>query len=236
MKRIKQSSLIIFSGFLLVACGENATDNWTENIQKGNEGLESYSSDTQLDLELNMGSGVMAEQDEAFIHVSMIGDLEEGYIEQGAETLYFVENDVYVYEGNAWNYYPDGGPIEYPSFYPNIVDSLVEIEAFIEATEVDENIQLFYEGNDREVWNAFEDEFTLSIDGISEENIIITLEAILDGTDSYLQEFHMDILGEETDGDVQLSSINMQIDVDYYDYDNVNLSDVEAETVEANGI
>lgn len=76
----------------------------------------------------------------------------------------------------------------------------------------------------------------MSIDGISEENIIITLEAILDGTDSYLQEFHMDILGEETDGDVQLSSINMQIDVDYYDHDNVDLSDVQAETVEASGI
>ncbi|HZK23064.1 MAG TPA: hypothetical protein VFC62_03055 [Atopostipes sp.] len=232
MKRIKQSSLIIFSGFLLVACGENATDNWTENIQKCNEGLESYSSDTQLDLELNIGSGVMAEQDEAFIHVSMIGDLEEGYIEQGTELLYFVGNDVHVYEGGTWNFYPNGGPIDYPSFYPNIIDSLVEIEDLIEATHTNGSVELFYEGNDREVWDAFEDEFALSIDGVDEENINIALEAVLDDENYYLQEFRMDILGEETDDDVQLGSINIQVDVDYYDHDNVDLSDIEAEVIE----
>ena len=71
---------------------------------------------------------------------------------------------------------------------------------------------------------------------MDEENINIALEAVLDDENYYLQEFRMDILGEETDDDVQLGSINIQVDVDYYDHDNVDLSDVQAETVEASGI
>lgn len=179
-----------------------------------------------------MGQGIMTEEDDAFIHASMIGDLEEGYIEQGTELLYFVGNDVHVYEGGTWNFYPNGGPIDYPSFYPNIIDSLVEIEDLIEATHTNGSVELFYEGNDREVWDAFEDEFALSIDGVDEENINIALEAVLDDENYYLQEFRMDILGEETDDDVQLGSINIQVDVDYYDHDNVDLSDIEAEVIE----
>lgn len=239
MKKLKQSGVILFSGFLLAACGDTTADiadNWTEYIEEGNENLENYSSDTQLNLVIEMGQGIMTEEDDAFIHASMIGDLEEGYIEQGTELLYFVGNDVHVYEGGTWNFYPNGGPIDYPSFYPNIIDSLVEIEDLIEATHTNGSVELFYEGNDREVWDAFEDEFALSIDGVDEENINIALEAVLDDENYYLQEFRMDILGEETDDDVQLGSINIQVDVDYYDHDNVDLSDVQAETVEASGI
>lgn len=239
MKKLNQSGVILFSGFLLAACGDTTADiadNWTEYIEEGNENLENYSSDTQLNLVIEMGQGIMTEEDDAFIHASMIGDLEEGYIEQGTELLYFVGNDVHVYEGGTWNFYPNGGPIDYPSFYPNIIDSLVEIEDLIEATHTNGSVELFYEGNDREVWDAFEDEFALSIDGVDEENINIALEAVLDDENYYLQEFRMDILGEETDDDVQLGSINIQVDVDYYDHDNVDLSDVQAETVEASGI
>ena len=235
MKKLKQSGVILFSGFLLAACGDTTADiadNWTEYIEEGNENLENYSSDTQLNLVIEMGQGIMTEEDDAFIHVSMIGDLEEGYIEQGTELLYFVGNDVHVYEGGTWNFYPNGGPIDYPSFYPNIIDSLVEIEDLIEATHTNGSVELFYEGNDREVWDAFEDEFSLSIDGVDEENINIALEAVLDDENYYLQEFRMDILGEETDDDVQLGSINIQVDVDYYDHDNVDLSDIEAEVIE----
>lgn len=235
MKKLKQSGVILFSGFLLAACGDTTADiadNWTEYIEEGNENLENYSSDTQLNLVIEMGQGIMTEEDDAFIHASMIGDLEEGYIEQGTELLYFVGNDVHVYEGGTWNFYPNGGPIDYPSFYPNIIDSLVEIEDLIEATHTNGSVELFYEGNDREVWDAFEDEFALSIDGVDEENINIALEAVLDDENYYLQEFRMDILGEETDDDVQLGSINIQVDVDYYDHDNVDLSDIEAEVIE----
>ena len=247
MNRIKQSGVLLLSGFLLAACGETATDgngdapadladNWTEYIQEGNENLEDYSSDTQLNLVMDMGQGLMTDEDDAFIHARIIGDLEQGYIDQGMGSLYFEGNDVYAYEGDTWNFYPDGGPIDYPSFYPNIVDSLVEIEDFVEATHTDGSIELYYDGNDPEVWDAFEDEFALSIDGVDEENINIALEAVLDDENYYLQEFRMDILGEETDGDVQLGSINIQIDVDYFDHDNVDLSDIEAEVFEENGI
>ena len=58
MKKLKQSGVILFSGFLLAACGDTTADiadNWTEYIEEGNENLENYSSDTQLNLVIEMG-------------------------------------------------------------------------------------------------------------------------------------------------------------------------------------
>lgn len=240
MKVFKNLTVILFSVVFLGACGEDGpndlADNWPDYIQLGNEALKSYSSDTQLDLEMDMGQGLMTDKDEAFIHVSIIGDLEKGHIDQGMGSLFFDGNDVYAYEGNDWSFYPDGGPIDYPSFYPNIVESLVEIEDLIEATQTDGSVELFYEGNNREVWNAFEEEFALSIDGVAEENIHIVLESVLDDSNYYIQEFRMDILGEESDGDVQLGRINIQIDVDYFNHDNVDLEEIESEVLQENEI
>lgn len=239
MKTITRSSILLFSGLILTACGEmtdngstpeDVAENWPTYIQEGEAVLESYSSDTQLDLEMSMGPGLMTEEDSAFIHVQMVGDLEQGYIEDDVSSLYFEGNDVYVEEGTEWVHYPDSGPIDYPSWYPNIIDSLVEIEAFIEATHTDGSVALTYDGNDPEVWNAFEEEFQLSIDGISPENINIDLEATMDDENYYLQDLYIDIMGEETaDEEVELGSINITIDVEYYDQNEIDLTEMQEE-------
>lgn len=238
MNKIKQMSIILMSTFALVACGETGQtsedleENWSTHIQEGNEALNDYASDTNIDLKVQVGPDMMTDEDNAFIHVRMVGDLEKGYIEDGSGEFYFDGTDVYVLENGNWNHYPDNGPIDYPSWYPNVVEALVEIEEFIEANHTEGTITLSYDGNDREIWNAFEEEFALSIDGISEENINIKLDATLDDTEFFLQDLTLDILGEETDGEVELGSVAMLIDVDYFDHNEIDLSQTESEIFE----
>ncbi len=247
MKAIRRSTLLLLSGLLLGACGEPAdieavepkedvAENWTAYIREGDAALESYTSDTQLNLILESGPEAMTEEDEAFIHMQMIGNLEQGYTEDAIGALYFEENDIYVQEGNTWVFYPDSGPIEYPSWYPHIVDALVEIEHLVEAASADGSVELFYEGNDPEVWEAFEEEFTLAIEGVSQENVYITLNAVIDDTDYYLQDLNIDILGEEQLGAMGRNRINIQIAVDYYDHNQVDLTNIEKEITQDIGI
>lgn len=236
MNKIKRSGVLILSGFLLSACGvigeegapEDLEENWTQYIQEGNETLDSYASDTQMDLELALGPGLMTEEDEAFISMQIVGDLEQGYTVEDDFELYFDGEDAYQLEGGTWVHYP-GSPIEYDAWYPNIVDSLIEIDDLIEATHNEDNVELTYEGNDVEVWEAFEEEFALTIEGISQENIHITLDAVVDDSEYYLQDLNLDIEGAETEGDMELSSISIFIEVDYFDHNNVDLTEVEEE-------
>lgn len=225
---------IILSGLALVGC-DNAQDlqeNWTEYIQEGVDNLESYSSDTSIGVSVSLGPEVMADEDELRIMISIVGDLEKGYsveesLEGFSQEIFFEGNDFYLFENDTWTLYPDAGPVEYAPWYPNVVDSLIEIEHLIETNQTGETLQLSYEGNDREVWDAFEEEFSLSISGVAEENIVITLEATMDSSTYYLQDLSLDIVGEESDGDMELGSVNITVDAQYDEHDEIDLTEIE---------
>lgn len=230
-------SILMVSGILLAACNttdedgtvEDLEENWAQYIQEGSDTLENYGSDTDIALDLALGPDLMTDEDEVWITAQIIGDLDKGYIVTEEGELYFDGNDAHQLEGNTWVYYPDSGPIEYASWYPNIVGALTEIEGLIEANHADGNLALTYEGNDPEVWSAFEEEFDLSIDGISSENISIALDATVDEDSYYLQDITLDILGEETENDVKISSVAILIEVDYFDHDEIDLTEIEEE-------
>lgn len=237
MLNIKRTTVIFSSVLLLSACGmateegapTDLEEEWPQYIQEGADSLESYASDTQIDLEMALGPGLMTDEDETSVEAQIIGDLEQGYVDQDGYELYFDGNDVYQMEGNTWVHYPDEGPIEYNSWYPNVVDSLVEVESFIQGTHNEESLALTYEGNDVEVWDAFEEEFALAIDGISQENIQMSLDATLDDESYYLEDFRLDIFGEEVEGEVEVSSISILVDVEYTEHDAVDLTEIEEE-------
>lgn len=214
-------------------------DNWPEDLEEATENLDSYASDIYLDLELSIGPDAMAERDEDWITTYVIGDYEQGYTisedEEGiTQELYFDGNDIYLVEEDGWTAYPDEGPVEYDTGYHDLVESLIEIEELLEAEESGDDIELHYEGNDPEVWDAFEEEFSLSIDGIEQEDITILVEATIDTETYYLDELIIDIVGEQTDEEIEgeLGSVTMYIEADFYDHDEVDLSDVEEEIEE----
>lgn len=243
MNGLKRMGLVFFSGVMLSACGmvgvqgapEDLAENWSQYITEGSEALGSYGSDTDIDLIVSMGPDMMTDEDHIFVTMHVIGDLEEGHMEQDGYEMYFQGTDAYQLENGSWVHYPEEGPVDYPSWYPNIADALVEIESFIQAEHSDGELKLSYEGNDREVWNAFQEEFALSIDGISPENIVIDLDASLDEETFYLEGLTLDILGEETEGETTLASVSIVIEVDYFDHDEVDLTEVEEEVKAGTG-
>lgn len=227
---------LVFSGLVLAACGntEDLAENWTEYIQEGSENLESYSSDTVIGIDVALGPDLLTDEDEQSIDISIVGDLEKGYsVEENLEGLrqeiFFEGNDFYLLENDTWTHYPDSGPVEYAPWYPNIVDSLVELDHLIEASHSGNTLELTYEGNNSEVWEAFEEAFDLSMGGIEEENINYTVEATMDDSTYYLQDLSLDVMGEETDGDIELSRVNINVDVQYGDHDEVDLTEIEEE-------
>lgn len=236
MKKLVGS--LIFGGLVLTGCG-NAADleeNWTEYIQEGAENLESYSSETVIGVKVALGPDLLTDEDEQSIDISIVGDLEKGYsVEENLEGLrqeiFFEGNDFYLLENDTWTHFPDSGPVEYAPWYPNIVDSLVELDHLIEASHSGDTLVLSYEGTGLEVFNAFEEEFSLSMGGVEEENVTITLEATMDDSTYYLQELSIDIMGQETiediEEDMEVGSVNIIVDVEYDDLDDVDLTDIE---------
>ncbi|GAA0360621.1 hypothetical protein GCM10008932_11530 [Alkalibacterium iburiense] len=234
MKKIIGS--LIISGCVLVGCQspEDLEENWTEYIQEGSENLESYSSDTDIRVSVSLGPDNVVEEDELKIVISIVGDLDKGYsVEENvaglSQEVFFEGNDFYLKENENWTHYPDAGPIEYAPWYPNVVESLIEIEDLMEASHSGDVLVLSYEGNDREVWEAFEEEFSLSISGVSEENITMTLEATMDDSTYYLQDLSLNIVGEESDGDMEIGRVTIIVEAQYTDHDTVDLTDVEEE-------
>ena len=55
----------------------------------------------------------------------------------------------------------------------------------------------------------------------------MTLEATLDGSTSYLQDFLLHIHGEQTEDDQQLSSVSINVEVDYFDHNEVDLTEIK---------
>lgn len=247
MKQMKGLGIILISSVLLSACGmtpetpeeegapADIEENWAQYIQDGSKTLESYASDTDIDLDMSLGEDMMTDEDQVSITMQAIGDLEKGYMTQDGYEMYFEGNDVYQIENDRWVYYEDGGPIDYPSWYPNIVEALTEIEDLIVAESDDGNLELTYEGNDPAVWDAFEEEFALSIDGIAQENITIDLEANVDESFYYLQDLTLDILGKETEGDAEVANISIVVEVDYYDHNEVELTEIGEKIKEQSG-
>lgn len=214
-------------------------DHWAENLEESTENLESYASDMYLDLEVSIGPDAMSDRDEDWLTMYIVGDYEQGYSisenEEGVtQELYFEGDDIYLVEEDGWNAYPDEGPVEYDSGYHNLVASLIEIEDLLEAEESGDDIELHYEGNDPEVWDAFEEEFSLSIDGIDEEDITILVEATIDGETYHLEELLIDIVGEDTDEEIEgeMGSVTMFIETEFYDHNEVDLSEIEEEIEE----
>lgn len=250
MKMLKRNGLILFTSLLLVACGttddngdsdnidENGAaevvdetpndleENWVQYLQEGNENLENYGSDTYIDVNTTVGPG-LSDADQVMITMYIEGELEKGYNVVDDQELYFDGTDVYVLENGEWVHYPDEGPIEYPSWYPNIVNALSEIEDLVEADYSGDTVTLTYNGNDPEIWDAFEQEFALSIDGIARENINIDLKATMDDENYFLQNLVLDIVGSEKEGDVEVANVSILVEADYYDHNEVDLSDVE---------
>lgn len=249
MKTLKGKGLILFASLLLVACGttddndvsddmdengaaevvdespDDLEENWAQYLQEGNEGLDNYGSDTYIDVSTSVGPD-MNDTDQVEITMYIEGELDRGYNVVGDEELYFDGTDVYVLENGEWVYYPDEGPIDYPSWYPNIINSLLEIEELVEADYSGDEVTLTYSGNDPQIWNAFEQEFELSIDGVARNNINIDLTATMDDENYFLQSLVLDIVGTETEGE-ETATVSIFVEADYYDHNEVDLTDVE---------
>lgn len=249
MKSLKGKGLILLSSLFLVACGltenngsggngENGSEevvnkvpddleeNWAKYLQEGNENLDNYGSDTSIDITTAIGD-MMADEDSVSITMFIEGDLDKGYNIVEDQEVYFDGDDIFVLENGQWVHYPNEGPIDYPSWYPNIVNSLLKVEDLIEADYSGDKVTLTYDGNDPEVWDAFEQEFALSIKGIQRENINISLEATMDDQAYHLQHLVLDIVGTEKADDVELASVTIFVEANYYDHNEVDFTEVE---------
>lgn len=212
--------------------------NWAEYIQEAEEELESYTADLYLDVNASIGPDVLTDGQEDWLTFRVIGDFEEGHFtsedEEGTnQEFYFNGSDAYVIENGEWVHYPDqGDEVTFDADYATLIDSLVEIEDLLEAEVTDGELRLSYEGNDREVWDAFEEEFSLSIDGIDEENVEKEIEATFDEETQYLHDLTLDISGSQGENDVELGSVSIYIEVEVSEHDEVDLSDIEEEVTQ----
>lgn len=57
----------------------------------------------------------------------------------------------------------------------------------------------------------------------------MSLDATLDDESYYLEDFRLDIFGEEKEGDVEISSISILVDVEYTEHEAVDLTEIEEE-------
>ena len=236
---------LLLAGLLLQACNSadsgappaDLENNWTEYIEAGVDNLDSYASESLLNVQITDGAEIVADYDEEVIQMQVVGDLEQVYSmterdEVITQELFFEDNHFYLNETNGWVKYEDAGPIEYDSWYPHVVEALVSIAHLIEANHTDTQLELTYEGYDYDVWEAFEGVFSLTMSGINEDNIHMTLTTYMDESTYYLERLTLDIRGEQVQDQTVLGSVSIHVDVNYFDHDQVDLSEVKAKITE----
>ena len=82
------------------------------------------------------------------------------------------------------------------------------------------------------MWEAFEGVFSLTMSGINEDNIHMTLTTYMDESTYYLERLTLDIRGEQVQDQTVLGSVSIHVDVNYFDHDQVDLSEVKAKITE----
>lgn len=252
MNKLKKTTIFTLTGMLLSACtsgegqgtnGENGdipediTENWQTYVVEAEEQLESYT--TEIDLSANVElAGQTNENSSSFI-ASVIGDFERGHVivtneengEIATNEMFFEGSTAYINEGTGWVDVSGDEPVTSESSYHHVLNSVVEVADFLEAELSGDELTLHYEGNDQEVWDAFETPFSLSISGFSMEELTITLEVIVNAQTSYMNFLDLDI---QADND--LSEVHLKVTSDYYDHDEIDEFEVEREINEELGL
>src|SRR5699024_10468950 len=191
-----------------------------------------YTSDTEIAVSVTLEPDQVTDEDSQQVDISIIGELEKGYSIEGnkqgdKQELYFEGSDFYLVENDQWVHYPDSGPVNYPSWYLNVVESLVSIYDLIEAEVTGGRLELMYEDVGLDVFRAFEETFDLHITGVQEEDILVKLEVTVNEESFYIEEFHLEVVGEPKEEDVELGRVVITVDAEYSDYNEVYLNDIE---------
>lgn len=256
MNKWKIGVIAFLSGVVLIACDqteettngetteeseqENAVpedleENWGQYLLDAEEELESYAADIYLDVSAELGPGMLVDQSEDWISLQVIGDFsEKGYFvsedEEGVtQELYIEDEDAYALENDEWVHYPgEGEDATFDASYLALVESIVGMEDLFETDVSGGQMMLSYEGNDQEAWDAFEQEFNLSIDGIEQEDLTIIIQAGVNEVTQFLEELVIDISGaQEIDENVNAGALSIYIETEFFEHNEVDLSEIQ---------
>lgn len=141
--------------------------------------------------------------------------------------MYVNEESVYIQQAGTWREYPLEEEPTFDATYTDLIASLEEINELLTSEVSDGELRLTYEGNDREVWDAFEEEFSLSIDGVSEEDVAVSMEAVFDEKTRYLTELILDIVGDSDTQNAESEQVTIHVTAEISEHDAVDMTEIE---------
>ncbi|GAB3194272.1 DUF6612 family protein [Nesterenkonia suensis] len=180
------------------------------------------------DQELEMISQGAEDYSEAHVTGSVT---EHGRVAESFEA-YFQDDAVLTNEnGRGWEEEQSFDEVDddADSRYSRVVQSLTELEELLEVTYDDRSYLLEYRGSDRAAFDAFEEPFSLSLDGFEPEETDMTVEATVDPETFFVEEFSFTLHTQDSPDPV---SLGMEIQAEYSLFNEIPPLEIPADVLE----
>jgi hypothetical protein len=233
MSNWKKVSAVALGSLVLAGCGNGVPDdlaeNWGTYLAEAEEELESYATE----MSLFVGSEDMGGRDGGYISARVIGDFDQGHViatnenngNESSTELYFDEELAFQNEGSGWQEVTGNGEMSADSSYRQVMNAVIEVEELVDADLTEETLQLSYQGHDQAIWDAFEEPFSLSLDGFTMEETLMTLDVTVNPETQYMEVFHFLVEAENN-----FFTIDLEVNADYTEFNEIdNFDEVEEE-------
>lgn len=159
---------------------------------------------------------------------------DQGQLVETMEAYFHDDGAVENIDGQGWETMSghDAGDEE-DSRYSHVVDSIAEIDDFLEVDYDDETYTLDYTGNDVEIFEAFEEPFSLSLDGYEPEDTEMSVEVVVDAETFFVEDFSLTLDTEETSNPIELG---MEIAAQFSKFNEISDLEVPEEVLEEAGV
>lgn len=121
---------------------------------------------------------------------------------------------------------PEGS--EDDSRYSRVAQGIGELEQLLEV-DFDGAYRLSYRGSDREVFDAFEAPFSLTLDGYEPEDTEMTVDVAVDPETFYVEEFSFTLHTKDSTGPI---SLGMEIGAEYSQFNEIPALEIPEDVLE----